>query len=89
MICDGSSAPISSRDALPGPFDDAVGLERLAVAAAAVGGADFALIVVDGVVDRLRLGPGRGGVVEIDAVWMNSSSRRLYDRICSRFGEIR
>ena len=55
-------------DALPGPFDDAVGFHRLAVAAAAVRGADLALVVVDGRVDRLRLGPAGGGVVEIDAV---------------------
>ena len=40
---------------------------RFAVAAAAVRGADFALVVIDGVVDGLRLGPGRGGVVEVDA----------------------
>ena len=57
--------------AAPGPLDDAVGLQRFAIAAAAVRGADFALVAIDGVVDGLRLGPGRGGVVEIDAVRMD------------------
>ena len=54
--------------AASGPLDDAVGFQRFAIAAAAVRGADFALVVVDGVVDGLRLGPARGGVIEIDAV---------------------
>ena len=41
--------------------------ECFAIAAAAVGGADFALVAVDGVVNGLRLGPAGGGVVEVDA----------------------
>ena len=65
-------------DALPGPLDDAIRFLRFAIAAAAVRGADFALVAVDGVVDGLRLGPAGGGVVEIDA-WRGHDSSIIGD----------
>ncbi len=54
--------------AVAGVFDDAVRFERIAIAAAAAGGADLTQIMVDRVVHRRRLGPGGGGVVEVDAM---------------------
>ena len=69
-MCDGLLGADQLGDALPRPLDDAVRFLRFAIAAAAVGGADFALVVIDGFVDGFGLGPGGGGVVEVDAARM-------------------
>src|SRR5688572_5119370 len=68
----GSAEQLSN--AAPSPFDNAVGLQRLAIAATAVRPADFTLVTVDRIVHRLRFGPTSGGVIEIDAiVWRHGS----------------
>ena len=54
-----------ARYAAAGPLDDPIGLDGFTVRTAAVGRADLALVAIDGFVDRFRLGPGRGGVIEI------------------------
>src|SRR5437868_15181743 len=55
-------------DASTGLLDNSIRLDRLGVAATTVGRAIFAEESIGGFVDDLRLGPGRGGVVEIDAI---------------------
>ena len=60
-------------DTAAGALNNAIRLHRLAVAAAAVGRANFAEKVVGGFVNGFRLGPRSGGVVEVDAFLVHGS----------------
>src|SRR3954452_1057524 len=54
-----------------GLFNNSVRLDRLGVAATTIGRTVFAEESIGGFVDNLRLRPGRGGVVEVDAGWFH------------------
>ncbi len=45
-----------------------VGFKRLGVAASPGRSAQLALVAIHCLIDAIRLGPGRGGVVEIDSI---------------------